>query len=201
MSFLYYKHTDSTLSWVDTPYPGGKYSEHNPSERYTEVVREFGPPDLVDRRKGGVAIWKCQTLKERGFPWYRVEIHDELVPHSKSLPHTDFLYTWYKIDIPKHLIPRVLSISDSITYDPLRQLLRARCHFHGANVATLWLAMKVVQGEMKGTSKEYKRAILSTVPEMKQFYDPSAYDRYVEELAAFNNTEMKDICDRIYPAN
>jgi len=46
------------------------------------------------------------------------------------------------------MLKRVLSISGSINYDGLKKLLTARCGGMGANLATLYLAMSLVSGNM-----------------------------------------------------
>lgn len=175
---LYYLMYDR-LEWANS-------GEHNPYKRYTDVVKEFGQPDIIDRSSGGVAVWKKSTLTYRGHCWDRVEIHDEQIPHDDPAPHVDFLYTWCKIDVPEDKISSILSISDSVTYDPLKKLVRARCHFHGANVATLLLVKRVVTGEMsiKEARNKYGDFIFSTV-ESSPKYDPEAYNSYVAELCDY----------------
>jgi hypothetical protein len=170
--------------WINkktTQYP--ESGELNPTDRYKRLVKRYGSPDVIDKNPGGVAVWKRETLKKRGAPWFRIEIRDQQIPHMKPAPHWDFLYLWYPLHVPEDKLMQVLGISKSITYDPLMQMIRARCHFMGANIATLWLVKKVVRGEMKGTPDEYKAAIMSTMP-TAPVYDPRAEARMVAYLVA-----------------
>ncbi len=173
------------VEWINKPHPSGKYGPTNPAERLSDVITELGPPDLMDPTKGGVAIWKESTLKTRGKCWKRVEIHDEQIPHMQPAPHTDFLYTWYKIAIPPHRINDVRALSKSVTYDPLKKEIRARCHFMGANKATLLLAMYIVTGKMTlaEAKTHYGPYIMATVEGTKT-YDPKAEFNYERELCS-----------------
>ena len=104
------------LKWINQKHTLHKEAgELNPTDRYYKLRKKYGRPDLIDKSKGGVAIWKRETLKKRGYPWYRIEIHDEQIPHNDPANHFDFLYTWYPIDIPENKISQVLQISKSIT--------------------------------------------------------------------------------------
>lgn len=178
---------NKSLKWISTPYTGGNYGTSNPGERLDDIVNEFGKPDLIDKSPGGVAIWKKQTLKNRGHCWERIEIHDEQVPHKDPAPHTDFLYTWYKLDVPINKINDVRALSKSVTYDPLRKLVRARCHFMHANVATLVLAKRIAKNEMtlEEARKSYGPFIFSGVKEHKM-YNPKAYENMLNELCKEN---------------
>ena len=59
----------------------------------------------------------------------------------------------------------VRSISESITYDPLKKQIGVRCHFMGANVATALLAVYVAKGKMtiEEAMQEYGTYVMSTV--------------------------------------
>ena len=171
------------IQWINTPHPSGKYGDSNPAARLLDVVKEFGPPDIIDKKSGGFAIWKKSTLQKRGFCWERIEIHDEQIPHNVPGPHTDFLYMQYKLNVPKDKINDVRGLSDSITYDPLKGVLSARCHFTGATYATLLLAKRIAKGEIKLTDakKNYGPFIFKTMKEHKT-YDPHAQNKYIKEL-------------------
>lgn len=176
----------NSLLWINTPHPSGKYGSFNPAERYPDLIKKFGEPDLIDKNPGGVAIWKRSTLRERGHCWERVEIHDEQIPHTKPAPHTDFLYTWYRLDVPDDKVTDVLSLSESVTYDPLKRVVRARCHFTGANNATLVLAKKIATGEitLQQAKTSYGPYIMATAP-TSATYDPKAEESYVKELCDY----------------
>ena len=181
-----YQTEEGKLEWTSGPHPSGKYGSSNPGERLKDLVDEFGEPDIIDKTKGGFAIWKKDTLQKRGHCWERVEIHDEQIPHIHPTPHTDFLYTWYKLNVPENKIDAVRTLSESVTYDPLKKIVRARCHFSGANASTLLLVKRIATGEMtfSKAKKAYGPYIFSTIKGHK-LYDPKAYDNMVKELCQY----------------
>ncbi len=177
---------DDKLEWINTGHPSGKYGKFNPAERLKHVISQFGMPDIIDKSKGGVAIWKKKTLEGRGFCWDRVELHDEQIPHDDPAPHTDFLYYWYKLHVPKDLQEDVRKLSDSITYDPLKHMLRVRCHGDGPNLATAVLAKRIATKEMtfKEAKESYGPLIFST-QKGSNMYNKDAKDVLQEELCDF----------------
>lgn len=187
---LYINKNDDVIEWINVGHPSGKYGDFNPASRLKDIIARYGEPDVIDKSKGGFAIWKKNTLEKRGFCWDRVEIRDEQIPHEKPGPHVDFLYTWYKIYIPDNLVNDVRSLSESITYDPLKKMLRVRCHAISPNIATLVLAKRVANNEM--TIDEAKRSygpfIFSTI-KGHQMYNPDAEKSMYEELCDNKKTQ------------
>jgi len=110
-----------------------------PKERYKDVINEFGNPDILINQPGGMAIWKKKDFFEE------IILKDESIPHQKPKPHCDFLYAKINVYIPSKYILKILSLSESITYDKLKKELTARCHFMGANIATLYLALAIAK--------------------------------------------------------
>lgn len=166
--------------WISVPHPSGQHGTSSPGGRFADVVEEFGKPSVVDPAAGGVAIWDRETLAKTptGWQYPRVEIRDEQVPHGD---HADFLYTWMKIPVPEHLVGAVRALSDSVTYDPLKQEARARCHFMGANAATLALAKRIATNEMDPAAA--KAAYTSTVQGSKSSAGYAALVRELQEYA------------------
>ena len=76
-----------------------------------------------------------------------IELRDESVPHCVPLPHRDFLYTFIKYEVSPDRFKDVLSLSGSVSYDPLKKLIRARCGSQEANIATLYLATEIASGK------------------------------------------------------
>lgn len=171
------------LDWIKTPHPSGKYEDSNPYDRMVDLIDEFGSPDMIDKKKGGSAVWKKETLEKKGCCLERLVIIDEQIPHDDPAPHTDFLYGWYKLDVPEDKINDVRALSKSVTYDPLKKVVSARCHFMGAVMATLLLAKRIAQRKM--TLKEAKEAygpyIFATVKEHK-LYKEGFYEEMKKEL-------------------
>jgi hypothetical protein len=144
-------------------------------------VAEFGSPDLIDTSAGGGAVWFKKTLRARGKKYEQLMILDEAIPHANPSPHADFLYTQVRLAVPPELLRDVLGLSKSVQYDPLKKVLTARCHFSGANKATMYLAVKIALNIL--TLKEiqdtdfYRDTILRTIPG-HPLYDPEAEHRY-----------------------
>ena len=168
-----------------------RYRDISPRERLPEIIREFGSPDLIDPSAGGGAIWFKKTLRSRGKKYEQVLILDEAVPHASPSPHADFFYIQVRLPLNKNKISEVLGLSKSVQYDPLKQVLTVRCHFSGANKATMYLAVKIAQGQL--TLKEvqdknlYSETIMRTVPGTK-FYDPDAEHEYEAYIFEFINS-------------
>lgn len=166
--------------------------EYSPKDRMDDVVKEFGNPDTCDANAGGGATWYKYSLQKKGKPYEMIVMLDEAIPHYKPTPHADFLYTWVKMKIDKKSIrDQVLGLSDSVSYDQLKQVLQVRCHFMGANKATIVLAIKIVTGEL--TLKQiqdnnlYAKYIFRTVNGHK-LYDPNAETMYEKEITKYVNS-------------
>ncbi len=176
------------VNWISQPHPSGNHGDASPGKRLTDVVQEFGLPDMIDVNQGGVAIWKRSTLRNRGFCWERVEIHDEQIPHEVPAPHTDFLYVWYHLPVRSltkgnmadynRIVADIRALSESITFDPLKQVIRVRCHFMGAVAATLVLAKRIA---LQQAHNMYGPIVMSTMPGSEN-YDAQAYQKFSVEL-------------------
>jgi len=120
-----------------------------PRQYYSKVVELFGDPKFVANIKGGMAVWTQRGLYNEHI------LRDEHVNHCVPAKHVDFFYSSIKFYVPPNKLNDVLRISGSINYDGLKKMLTARCGGIGANIATLYLAMKVASGAM--TIAEVKR--------------------------------------------
>lgn len=178
------------LEWINQGHPSGKYGNFNPAERLADIIARYGEPDVIDKKKGGSAIWKRDTLEKRGSCWDRIEIRDEQVPHNNPGPHVDFLYYWYKLHVPEELICDVGQLSESVTYDPLKQMLRVRCHASGPNTSTAVLAKRIATKEMTlaNAKKSYGPLIFSTI-KGHEMYNEEAESVMTSELCDFNKSQ------------
>lgn len=140
----------------------------NPVERFTDVVKIYGMPKVLNKSKGGIAIWTKDQMKKKKSCYDEIYLKDESIPHGKPKPHADFLYTVVTYPVPPNKLMDVLGISQSIMYDQLKKQIIARCHFLGANASTIVLAMRIADGELtlKQLKKRniYKKFIMATVP-------------------------------------
>ena len=182
------------VDWMDKPLKG--WGTNTPKAEFAKQVQEFGRPSVLDPRPGGFAVWDYNKLRKLGAPadcLYRVEIKDEQVPHGKPAPHTDFLYYWMFMDIPKKLIHKVLAISDSISYDPLKTLLQVRCHFSGANWSTLYSALIIINKKYNIKEfkklKIYKKLVFSTMAKGKE-YDPENLELMKKAICDYHNSHI-----------
>ncbi len=172
------------LNWVHSkPHPSGKYGNFNPVARFPDIIEEFGPPSVLDKEAGGFALWDKTDLEDEGSCFEQIILKDELIPHSVPAPHTDFLYATYKLDIPKEMRCEVLKLSDSLFYDPLKTELIARCHFMGAVVSTLWLAVMMVKEAwtLEEAKNLYGPTINSTIMGSKTYIE-GEYEKMLDDL-------------------
>lgn len=156
------------------------YWRIGPKKEYHKIVSRFGNPTFLNSNPNGVAVWE-RFRKE--CPFIRLMVVDENVPHDLPKKHCDYIYTTinYYID-PKKLMD-VLTISDSIMYDKLKEELTTRCQTLEANMATLVLVDKV-----------HKDII--TQP---QIADGLTYKRYImesEKYAVENYRILQDIKEK-----
>ncbi len=149
-----------------------------PKERYPDLVKEFGEPDNTEK---GTIYW----YNKKGL-YNRVVLKDEAIQHCSPTKHYDFLYSTIPVYLPLSTVCQVLSISKSIYYDQLKRELTVRCHFTGANIATIYLALKVATGQLTVDNikalHSYKQTIMATM-------DNSAFrDKLESEIRQMQST-------------
>jgi hypothetical protein len=113
-----------------------------PKHYYPECVKMFGKPTFVTNVRHGRALWKTRGLFTQHL------LIDEDVKHCVPRPHHDYFYSSVKFFVPKDKLCDVLKISGSLNYDGLKKELTARCGGIGANYATIYLAMLIVNGDV-----------------------------------------------------
>lgn len=129
-----------------------KLSQSNLSEWKHKVARDYfpiavkkvGEPTFYVNVKGGMVRW----LLGGNSLFSEHLLIDERVAHCVPRKHLDFFYSSVKFYVPPNKLLDVLKISGSITYDGLKKELTARCGSIEANIATLYLAMKVASGAL-----------------------------------------------------
>lgn len=175
------------LGWISTPFDGS-HGGFTPAGRFPDVVEEFGNPSMLDKRPGGQAVWSKKDIPNHK-PYDQIILIDEQIPHTKPAPHVDFLYASINFEVPENRIADVLELSESVYYDRLKKQLWARCHFMGANVATLYLAIKIATGEISihdiatGDVDLYKSQVMSTMVGSASYEEDSQseMEAYVRE--------------------
>lgn len=160
-----------------------------------QLIKQFGTADVFDMNEGGIAIWLNKSLKHKscyGAPccFHEIILRDESIPHKCPKPHNDFLYTSVNIDINPNILMDVLSLSGSVSYDPLKKLLSARCGSLDANIATLKIATDIVNGKITinevHQKKLYQKHLTST------FKDPRNTVELYHELCKNLKTQLGD---------
>lgn len=145
-----------------------------------KMMEKYGMPSSVDPTPGGIVIWKKNLLLNT--PFDRIEIRDESIPHVYPFPHNDFVYAFVNYDVAPSKFLEVTSVSGSITYDPLKKQLRARCGSMEANIATLALAIQIGEGHLSlnyvQSNELYPQYILAS-------QDPEQVTR-LHDLLAYN---------------
>lgn len=142
-----------------------------PQLRFNDIKREFGRPDYVGNVPGGAAVWLNPKF------YRRISLVDEETPHGCPSPHEDYVSATIHMPIPnKTTLIKILGISESLWYDQLKVELTARCHFMGANVATLLLASEVILYHTEPTPCVYKKYIVSLSEK------PQAYKKAKKQL-------------------
>ncbi len=150
-----------------------KWANADAINEYHITKMKYGTPSIVDFSTGGIAIWTKEQLSDTCFE--RIELLDESIPHCVPRPHRDFLYSYVNYEIPNDKIMDILSLSGSVSYDPLKKFLRARCGSEEANIATLYLAVSIgnnrISIENIHRNKLYEKTIISTGnPQNVQIY-------------------------------
>lgn len=153
-----------------------KFDNVLPRERFPDIVKEFGNPDMLFNIEGGFAVWKRKSFFEK------IILKDESIAHFKPRPHCDFLYATIRVYLPGKSRDKILDLSPSIYYDELKRELTARCDHMGPNVASLYLAMKL--SEDGADHNKYKDMYDETIMSSKE---PTTYANLSKQLESMIN--------------
>lgn len=125
---------------------------HNNSVNYCIFFSQnvFRNPDILSKTKKGIAIWYPKfnekiKIGDQILPNIFAEhwCRDESIKHKCPSQHNDFFYSFIRINLDSKNWHKVLSVSGSVGYDPLKKLLYARCGSIEANIATLYTCLLV----------------------------------------------------------
>ena len=115
---------------------------HNNSVNYCIFFSQnvFRNPDILSKTKKGIAIWYPKfnekiKIGDQILPNIFAEhwCRDESIKHKCPSQHNDFFYSFIRINLDSKNWHKVLSVSGSVGYDPLKKLLYARCGSIEAN--------------------------------------------------------------------
>lgn len=156
------------------------WHNRNAADYVQILMKKYGQPSAIDPQAGGLAIWKKTKLLNTCFD--RVEVHDEAVPHCKPVKHLEFIYAYLNYDVSPSRYMEVMSLSGSLSYDPLKKQLRARSGSLEGCIAILALATQVGEGHMSlnyvQANNLYEQWMIST-------QNPDKTDR-MYDLMCFN---------------
>jgi hypothetical protein len=132
-------------------------------DKYFELVKILGKTKNVSLVKGGFAIWDHSMLKGKKMYggtncFEEVILRDEKIPHLCPAKHTDFLYAYIKVPVEPKQIKILFSVSGSVSYDPLKNLIYARCASMEANIATLCLCSRLLLNKI-GIEEVHKKGL------------------------------------------
>ena len=162
-----------------------------PKEYYKKLTKLIGQPSILSLKEGGLALWLKTDLDKVNFfgipnCFEEILLRDEAIQHRCPAKHTDFLYSYVYVDIGPDILPIIHSISGSVSYDPLKKLLSARCGSIEANVATLKLCTDILTDKLDtndyyNIAPLYGSLIKSTKdPEIARELYQSLYDNLQE---------------------
>lgn len=107
-----------------------KVSPHPGEESESKVLPEamiIGAPDIIDRERGGSAIWKQSTLWKRGlYHLARVQVSDEMLWCDKPRWHTCHVICWFYCKVGERAIKAASRLTPNVGYDKLSGWLWVR---------------------------------------------------------------------------
>jgi hypothetical protein len=139
--------------------------------RANQIFKVLGEPNTVDKKKGGLIIWRNvdpffrqsnmypENIKSQNV-YSKLVIKDEEIPHLIPVPHTDWFYAYMYLDIPSHIVDNVLALTESVGYDTMSKEVYARCHFMPANLTSLYLIKQIVNGHKNLTHAQQEYVVL-----------------------------------------
>ncbi len=164
------------------------WKNKKPKSFYDKAVNLLGEPIFVANVPHGMAYWK-----PRSGLFSEHMLKDEEIEHCVPAKHIDYFYSSVKCYVSPELRKQVLSISGSLNYDGLKKMITARCASMEANIATLFLAMSVANGDMSishvkksGLYGKYIRGEMESHSELKKkmmVLKKENHNRFEKELS------------------
>ena len=185
-----------------------QWKNRTAAKEYFEIRKIFGKHSAISREQDGMAIWTRKDLKNvnmfgtNSCCFHEHIIRDESILHMCPARHTDFEYTYVKVGVHPKQIPMLFSISGSVSYDPLKNLLSARCASLGANISTLKLATDLLLDNKveykKGEHTLYKNKDIK-YHNLESAHNSGAYKALIMSTADkdFEKKLYIDLCDNV----
>lgn len=130
----------------------GNWKHQKPQKQFIKLLNALGEPSVISNVQDGIVIWTKNDLKGveilgNQSCFEEMILRDEAVEHNCPSKHHDYFYSYVKVGVHPSQINMLFSISGSVSYDPLKNLLSARCATLAANIATLTLCTDLLLGE------------------------------------------------------
>lgn len=188
---------EQTILWFsDVQSPVRHWTHEEPKERMATFLKKHPRSHWnIDERPGGSAIMRSIDHSPKTLPgkpgWFEIEVRDHAVDHAMPAAHKDFMVFSVHKPIQYDKVLDVLALSDSVNYERTTQRLSAMCHFMGANVATLYLAFQLADGNM--TIEQALKAYGPNIDKTKT--DPNAYLDYLNGLGLYGGKAIENVGD------
>lgn len=115
---------------------------------YSVLMPLLGQANEIETCAGGVVRWTKtdnQLFGTRNI-FLKHELRDQNIFVRCPKPHYEFFYSFIKYTIKAENINSIVSLSPSISYDPIRSELCSRGGNIGTNIALINLAVKIDRG-------------------------------------------------------
>lgn len=183
--FIYYywikkSDDDNGTEGMTTDFKGSPNFVYTAAQKqYGMLNAMLGPADEYINGPGGIFLW-YPLRRDPNAIFNLIMLKDEKVLHCYPVKHYDYLYTSTEVNIPDSKLGMVLSISKTITYDRLKRWVNIRCNSMKANTATLWVIVKVVNGDFNKQQmtkiKDIYGAVMIKALESDEFYQKLVAD-------------------------
>lgn len=155
-----------------------------PAQQLSLFIHEFGLPDIIDVNQGGLALWKRQTLVQRGFCWNQVILRDLqnfFIEISYSYPLRQL-----RGNVELHsALDDLLDFNPAISYDQTTESLNAKGNSAQEVVVLLTLGKRLFSKEITlQQALNLLDPFLASIDNLSPNYDPNAYNKYKIELCS-----------------
>ena len=144
------------------------------------LASKYGQPSAVDPTPNGMAIWKSDKLMNTCLD--RIEVRDEIIPHSIPNNHFDYVYAWINYSVSPQKYMDVMNLSETIGYDASKKQVWARCNTIEAAIATLALVTQIGEDHINlnyaKTNDLYSHYLIATEDseQFSRLYDLLCYN-------------------------
>jgi hypothetical protein len=123
---------------------------------FFEALNLFGQPDILVTKGRGFAKWSTDEMVKLGYPFYKLMVKDEEVPHCCPVPHMDSMFAAIKVDAyDAAKMLAILGTSKGFWYDQGRNMLYARCCSIGTILAHFVFATDVLSRDRAAVIQAY----------------------------------------------